>query len=41
MSDVGVSDILARFVVSLGILPKVKNETGVFSLSYTIFYPVY
>ena len=36
VSEVGVSDILARFVASLCIA-SVKNETeGVFSLSYII-----
>ena len=36
VSDVGMSNILARFVASLGIAYG-KNETGgVFSLSYTI-----
>ena len=37
VSDVGVSDILARFIASLGIAYRVKNEPGgVFSRSYTI-----
>ena len=37
VSDVGVVDIFARFVASMGTAPRVKNETGIFSL----FYPIY